>query len=121
MAQKVISDMADVTAGQRAAMPRQRDAVRLAGESMFDVIAAAEFLRDTWLPNQPAGADHVRVRTALETGMFVTYARPFTQSQLHRLAPARGLTPEQRQLHEEILELRNSVYAHTDETPWREV
>lgn len=111
------SEQAEELTGEKlAAMRRRRAAIRLGGESMLDVIATAEFLR-AWPPEATGDDDLARVRTTLENGMFVTYARPFTSSGLQMLNPAGGLSPELRDLHDEILELPNSVYAHTDATP----
>jgi len=84
----------------------------------MDVIASAEFLL-AWHASVPDDDDTARVRSTLETGMFVIYARPFT-SGLQMFSSARRLTSEQRDLHDQILELRHSVYAHSDDSPWRE-
>ena len=75
---------------------------------------------------QPANSDEnesdrARVRRTLETGMVVTYARPFTKSGLQRLKRPSGLGAEQRALHQQMLDFRDVVYAHTDDTPLREV
>jgi hypothetical protein len=102
------------------AVRRLRDALRLAGEGMRDVIATAEFLR-AWPLDATEDDDLVRVRATLETGMFVTYARPFTASGLNRLNSASGLSRDLCDLHDDIIGLRHRVYAHTDETPWREI
>jgi hypothetical protein len=101
-----------------AALRRRRDAIRLAGDGMLDVLAAAEFLLAQPIPLDEDGA---RVRRVLETGMNVIYARPFTKSGLAQMKRARGLSPEQRAAHHEALHFRDTVFAHTDETPGREV
>jgi signal transduction histidine kinase len=65
-----------------------------------------------------------RVRRTMETGMIVTYARPFVDSRrdgLPRLKRAVNLTAELRESREELLSRRNAVYAHTDETPLRRI
>ena len=58
-----------------------------------------------------------RVRRTLETGMLVTYARPFVQTRgRSALSPSKDLTPELRASHNDLLERRHQVYAHTDAT-----
>jgi hypothetical protein len=48
---------------------------------MLDVIAAAKFLQPWWTQEiDDDDPDLVRARTVMESGMFVTYARPFTSS-----------------------------------------
>ncbi len=100
-----------------AAMRRRRDAIRLAGEGMLDVIETAELLR-YWPVGD--GDDVDRIRRVIETGMFVVYARPFTGSPLH-VERARALTARQLELHQELIDLRHNVYAHSNVTPYREV
>lgn len=55
---------------------------------------------------------------AYHTAIVAAYGRPFTENKpLGRLPAApvlRTLTPEQRELHEAILENRNAVAAHSD-------
>jgi hypothetical protein len=60
------------------------------------------------------GNRHLRI--VLETGLIVTYARPFTEGRgtglpipEERFVPADG-----RELHRKMLELRNKVQAHID-------
>lgn len=60
-------------------------------------------------------------REALCQAFIVSYARAFVNSAPHedsaRALPGRvlrGLSPEQKRLHKEILELRDSVVAHSD-------
>lgn len=56
-------------------------------------------------------------RLALTTALVVTYARPFTTAKGFVRLPGSVttvLTSEQRQLHEEMLAMRDKVYAHTD-------
>jgi hypothetical protein len=105
-----------------AILQRRRDAVRLGGDGMLDVLASAIFLRDR-PPGLPEDDDALRVLRALETGMFVIYARPFVGSRLAggplKLAP--GLSPYLRETHEQILDFRRTAYAHTDATPVRSI
>ena len=84
------------------------------------VIAAAELLK-LWPGDQLGQEEGAQIRMIIETGMFVTYARAFTDSKLGTVNPARGLTREQRELHAEVLEVRHKAYAHTEATPYREV
>lgn len=48
--------------------------------------------------------------------MVIAYCRPFTDSRGWPKFPKRllRLTPEERELHERLLSLRNAVYAHSD-------
>ncbi len=57
----------------------------------------------------------------LETGLVVTYARPYTLDSQRRGLPEE-LYPEgdDRPLHDSLMALRDELYAHTDETPHRE-
>lgn len=92
---------------------------------MYDVLQTAQYLRGEH-PNAPGQVADLpwHVRRTLETGMFVTYARPFVDVRgrgLPQLKRARGLSAELRASHEGILERRNRVYAHTDETPLRRI
>jgi hypothetical protein len=81
------------------------------------------------LGDHPEAAGHAavapwRVRRTMETGMIVTHARPFVDSRgagLPRLKRTVIMTAELRESHEEILSRRNAVYAHTDETPLRQI
>lgn len=92
---------------------------------MYDVLQTAQYLRG----EHPGALGHDRilpwhVRRTLETGMFVTYARPFVETRgrgLPQLKRARGLSAELQVSHADILERRNRVYAHTDETPLRRI
>lgn len=74
------------------------------------------------------------VRAALETGLAVSYARPFTTSRakpplnLLQFRPdgqdeqGDGWVPEDTLdlgLHEQLIRLRRKVYAHTDDPEWR--
>jgi len=56
-------------------------------------------------------------RLAFHTALVVTYARPFTEAEGFVSLPSgilKILEPNQRELHEAIIDLRNEVYAHTD-------
>jgi hypothetical protein len=59
---------------------------------------------------------NVNLMRALETAIAVSYGRAFTTSSLLRLNrdEYRPDDPAQAQLHDELLTLRDKVYAHTD-------
>jgi hypothetical protein len=69
-------------------------------------------------------ASHVVVRDVgrvFETGIVVTYARPFSDQGIgpldrNKYAPASN---DARRLHFNLIDLRNRLYAHTDETNYR--
>jgi hypothetical protein len=83
----------------------------------MDVMAAAKFVQTWWAQETDDEDDHVRVRTVLENDLFVTHARPFTSSTcLQMLNSDSGLSLGLRHLHELILSLRHSVFAHSDVT-----
>jgi hypothetical protein len=88
----------------------------LAESDMKQVATAAEYL-STYGSQMN---DHlVRV---LWTGIAVTYARPFSQS--NKVGPVSGRIiklddPMQQSLHERLCELRDQLFAHTDETELR--
>lgn len=97
----------------------------LGGVDMHDVIETADYLRGQHV--RAAGHDAGmpwRARRTLETGIFVTYARPFTEARgggLPKLKRARGLPEELLKAHRDILERRHEVYAHTSETELRRI
>lgn len=60
-------------------------------------------------------------RTALVTSLAVTYARPFTKSQVTKTARVQPLhdvpiPPEHAELHKTFMEMRDSVFGHKDAT-----
>lgn len=65
--------------------------------------------------------EDVNLMRALETAIAVSYARPFVTSSLLRLRQAeyRPTDPEQSELHDDLLSLRDKVYAHTDKDSGR--
>lgn len=64
----------------------------------------------------------VAVRRAVETGLVVTYARPFTKRRGGFILPrARGLSAGLVQVHDQLLDLRKQFFAHNDDTPWRQL
>ena len=94
-----------------------------AGGDMFDVIETSRYL----LGEHPEAEGHDRqmpwhVRRTLETGLFVTYARPFVQTRgSGHMKHAPGLSAELQASHDEIVFRRNRVYAHTDQSPLRRI
>jgi hypothetical protein len=80
---------------------------------MDDAAVAARWLHET----HPAGFDDFRLRIVMETGLFVTYARPFTEGRGNPplpLAPTSGLTNDQRRIHAWAIERRKKSAAHVD-------
>ena len=70
----------------------------------------------------PARGDKL-VRAALQTAFVVAYARPFSGNKpsddVAREIPerfVRKLPPEQRALHDEVVQRRNEEFAHSDPT-----
>lgn len=62
------------------------------------------------------------VRRTLEAGLVVSYLRPFTKSFAYpRLERLSDLPEGLVDAHDDCLDVRNKVYAHTDDTPLRSV
>ena len=97
-------------------MLRRAEALILASRDLLDVAICADQLL---VVAGTASQLHPRVRRVLETGILVTYARPFSGHSSRTIRPARGLSPELRKFHDEIIGRRNKVYAHTDHTDIR--
>jgi hypothetical protein len=97
----------------------RRQRLLTAISDMDEAALAARWLHATHTEvEEEPGFDDFRLRIVMETGMFVSYARPFTQSRGERnlpLAPTRGLTVEQRGVHEWALERRTKSAAHFDQ------
>jgi hypothetical protein len=103
---------------------RRRIAALIFGvNDMRAVEATAEYLLDTGFEYLIKTGEHVagpHVRRTLEAGLVVVYARPFTATRgLPRLSPPSYESEALRSFHETILEQRDSVYAHTDESNFR--
>jgi hypothetical protein len=100
--------------GRRAlAEEARRERLLRSISDMDDAAAAARWLYDTY----PAGFDDFRLRIVMETGLFVTYARPFTEGRGNPplpVAPTTGLTDEQRRIHAWAIERRKKSAAHVD-------
>jgi hypothetical protein len=108
---------------KREALERRVKALVLADIDMSLAHATASYLlgEHDEAPGHDGGVP-VAVRRILETGLFVTYARPFTGARgLETLPRARGLPPEFVKVHKEIVDLRNIVFAHTADTPYRQL
>lgn len=65
-------------------------------------------------------AESKRVRLTLETGMLVTYARPFS-GRGRTIHVSHDLSSDLRTFHDDIMRRRNQVYAHTDHTDRRQI
>lgn len=99
-------------------------ALHLGASDMWDVWQSGRYL----LGEDEEALGHAdglpeKVRRTLETGMIVSYARPFvdTRRGLPQMKRARGLSDELRATHKEILVRRHTVYAHTDNTAHRRI
>jgi hypothetical protein len=104
----------ELSEGERNELRRELTRLRLAQSDMAQAAAAAEALKGE-REESPLGR-------ALETACVVIYARPFTSNKVGRLGEEWAPTdPEERALHDELCKRRNQVYAHSDETPLREV
>jgi hypothetical protein len=88
----------------------------LASADMDEATAAAQAIK-ALRQTKVELPQHLLIR-ALEAGMFVCYARPFTRSNLGQLKPS-DVPRGKRVLHERLLRLRKQVYAHTDKVPER--
>jgi hypothetical protein len=88
---------------------------RLAQSDMQQVVAAA-----THLASEHLNGDLCR---ALETAIVICYARPFDgRNAVGRLGDEFVPTDAvPRRIHQELLRLRDKVYAHTDRTDARDV
>jgi hypothetical protein len=84
----------------------------LAAQDMYEVRAAADFLRQSHdLP--------VAVVRALETAIPVAYARPWGKRRRNAIGGLEAhwlpTRPDLQTAHKKMFRLRNKVYAHTDE------
>lgn len=110
------------SSSQAVRQQRRLVALVLAISDMQQVWETARYL----LGEHPAAsAGHAgdipwQARRTLETGLVTCYARPFTDSH-YRVGKSRRLTTEDRELHRWLIEQRNQVYAHSDETDYRRV
>lgn len=105
-------------------LTRRLHALLLGGIDMQDVLATAEYLLEHPESAERDNEVRWRVRRTLETGMFVTYARPFIHTRklgLPKLKVPRELSDELLASHGEMIRRRNAVHAHTDETDLRRI
>jgi hypothetical protein len=99
------------------------EALILAAVDMNDAAETAMYLLD----DHPDARGHGgkmpwHVRRTLETGMFVTYARPFADTRGRpSMKRVSQLSKELRAAHDDIVQRRNRVYAHTDRTALRRI
>jgi hypothetical protein len=101
-----------VSESDRDRLTKRQIALLLAASDMEQAAAAAHALTDE---------EDYRLARALETAIAVCYARAFTQSTLYRLdrAEYEPAASHLSQLHNDLYELRNKAYAHTDEESGR--
>jgi hypothetical protein len=97
---------------------RRAEVLSLALRDFWDVGLCVDYLLDA---SNVAHQLNSRVRNVLETGMLVTYARPFNGKSGRTISPASDLSPILRGLHDDIILRRNKVYAHTDYTDFRQI
>ena len=102
---------------QRNAIRKEIKRLRLAASDMNQVAAAAAQLTLSGV-RLMEGAERI-----VHTGIVVAYVRPFRNAGIGNLseddwAPP---TPEDRALHDRIVTLRDKVYAHTDNTEYRDI
>jgi hypothetical protein len=111
---------------ERATVEWERECLRLAAWDMDQANTAAICILHRTYEN---------VRAVMQTGLAVSYARPFTISHAEPRLNLLRLTAKGRQrgtdwlpedthdrlIHRQLMNLRNKVYAHTDKTDWRKV
>lgn len=63
-----------------------------------------------------AALNHDFLRTVLETGLIVTYARPFTEGRGSGfpISATKFVPADKQEIHQKMLELRHKVQAHMD-------
>jgi hypothetical protein len=103
-----------VSESDRNRLLKRQRALLLAASDMEQAAAAAKALADE--------ADRDLAR-ALETAIAVCYARAFTQSSIYQLSRQRyePTDPRLAELHNELFNVRDKVYAHTDKKGGRTV
>src|SRR5262245_26959571 len=99
---------------ERSRLLRELKRLRLAQSDMAQAAAADEALKGE--------REESALGRALEAACVVIYTRPFTSNNVGRLGDEWAPTdPEERALHDELCKKRDQVYAHSDETPTRDV
>jgi len=105
-----------VTEASRERLLREVKRLVLARSDMRQVSIAAKYL------SAYATKLNSQVVRVIWTGIVVTYARPFTKKNKLGAVQGRVIHFEdhmQRSLHGRLCELRNQLFAHTDETELR--
>jgi hypothetical protein len=97
---------------------RRAEFLHLACRDFWDVGICVDYLLDA---ASSATQLDARVRLVLETGMLITYARPFSGGSGRTISAASELSQALKEFHEDILHRRNKVYAHTDHTDIRQI
>ena len=105
--------------GSREHIRADIDRLRVTASDMRQAAAGAchlELIRAGELDRMNGDADR-----ALETGVIVSYARPFTRQGIGQLDSSvwEPASPEESSLHHAIIGLRDIRYAHTDRTGLR--
>jgi hypothetical protein len=97
---------------KRKGLEKLKESLMLAAEDMAQASAAAVALRaDT--------SDDETWRRTLETAMAVCYMRPFTSGEWKLPGKYAPKAKAENQLHRRLDDLRNKVYAHSDEASSR--
>jgi hypothetical protein len=104
--------------GSREHVRAEIDRLRIAASDIRQAAAGAHQIEASISGHYTINGDAER---ALETGVIVSYARPFTRHGIGQLdsgiwAPG---DEQQAKLHKALLRLRNIRYAHTDRTDLR--
>jgi hypothetical protein len=94
------------------------DALFLAGGDFYSVLMTARYLQRLEEEEETEQVP-LEARRILETGLFVTYARPFCNKPPRHVSLLKGLSEELQKTHQEALKRRNTVYAHTDDAQLR--
>jgi hypothetical protein len=99
-------------------LKRRAEFLFLVCRDFWDVAMCVDHLLD---PSGPAAHLDPRVRQVLEAGTLVTYCRPFSGGSGRTISPAPDLSAELRSFHDDIVQRRNTVYAHSDHTDHRTI
>jgi hypothetical protein len=107
--------MTDLPERERNRLKNEIRRLRLAAADMEQVATAARTLMEVRLNDDAVSVMH--------TGIVVTYLRPFYKAGIGSLDPEEWAPEDEDagRIHDALMRLRNTVYAHTDESPWRDV
>ena len=115
----VLSECDAVSVSDRAIDPdqplRRAEFLFLAGRDFWDVGIGVDHLIENPQPDGLA----TRVRIIFETGLLMLYCRPFSGSGNRQISRDPELSNELRTFHDDVMNRRNKVYAHTDHTDHR--